>query len=231
IGGRRLAVEGDAIVIAESFDISGWTPGEYTLRVSISAPESEIADSADLPIRIVTPVSQQATLAQSVLPSRYDSLNLEDRINLLKYQLTPNEKMTLERLTNIGQENFIRQFWRDHAVPPQGSARNREELVQWYDHVARAFADNVSHKSGWATDRGRVYLTYGPPSEVEEFPAPITGPPFEVWFYRQLREGKVFVFVDWSGSHDYRMEHSDVLGEKFSQDWDDRIKQGLLERY
>jgi len=57
---------------------------------------------------------------------------------------------------------------------------------------------------GWRTDRGRTYIIYGPPSEIDT-PSTATGGTsrYEIWYYRNLQ--KRFVFLDRHGNSDYRL--------------------------
>jgi len=90
-------------------------------------------------------------------------------------------------------------------------------------HIIRIADANqrfTSNIPGWKTDRGRVYIKYGPPDEINSHPAasyqrPLeqgggatSTYPFEQWRYRYL-EGigadAVFEFVDHTTSGEYRL--------------------------
>jgi hypothetical protein len=62
---------------------------------------------------------------------------------------------------------------------------------------------------GWRTDRGHMYIVYGPPDEIESHP---TGAPHpyaaEMWLYRRvegLDHKGFFTFIDRTGQGDYRL--------------------------
>ena len=66
---------------------------------------------------------------------------------------------------------------------------------------------------GWRTDRGRIYIKFGPPDDIERYPFEMGTYPFEIWRYYSLR--KVFVFVDRTGFGDYYL-HPDYYDEEYN---------------
>jgi bla regulator protein blaR1 len=137
------------------------------------------------------------------------------------YIITPEERRAYEMLqTDEEREHFIEQFWlrRD---PTPGTPEN-EYKVEHYRRIAYAnqkFA--AASKAGWITDRGRIYIRYGPPDELESHPSGgiyvrpieqgggITNTfPFEIWRYRHIDgvgNDVLMEFVDASRSGEYRM--------------------------
>jgi GWxTD domain-containing protein len=153
---------------------------------------------------------------QAAKPTPYQKWVNEDVV----YIITAEEKQAFAGLkTDEEREKFISQFW-DRRNPVPGAAKNqfREE------HYRRIAYVNDRYKGaapGWKTDRGRIYITYGPPDEIESHPSggKYTRPPnegggdtvtypFEQWRYRLIEGvGKniIIEFVDKSGTGDYRM--------------------------
>ena len=56
---------------------------------------------------------------------------------------------------------------------------------------------------GWQSDRGMLYVIFGPPDEVERHPFAPDVKPYEVWAYYEF--GRAFVFIDETGFGDYRL--------------------------
>ena len=44
-------------------------------------------------------------------------------------------------------------------------------------------------KIGWKTDRGRIFILYGEPSEIERFPNQMDTKPYEIWHYNDIEGG------------------------------------------
>jgi GWxTD domain-containing protein len=227
-GVYTLRKPGNSAVITESFDIAGWTVGGYRLQVVVVDLSTSVADTAMISFRIVSPREVQLAMFGASGADPYDTLDLETKVNLVTYLLTPEQKAILDRLNDQGKLNFLDQFWLEHDENPSTKIiENRIELIERYEFCNRRFSTNAEKTNGWATDRGRIYMTYGPWDEIDDRIAPIRGNPYQIWYYRGVREGKIFVFEDWTGSGEYRLVHSNVYGEIYNKEWQDKIDQGL----
>ena len=86
------------------------------------------------------------------------------------YIITGDEKKTFLGLATVEErENFIEQFWlRRDPTPDTMENEMREE------HYRRIAFSNERYQSGWPgwkTDRGRIYISHGPPDEIESHPS------------------------------------------------------------
>lgn len=107
--------------------------------------------------------------------------------------------------TNAERDHFIEQFWlrRD---PTPGTPEN-EFKTEHYRRMAYAntrFASNSA--PGWKTDRGRIYIQFGPPDEMESHTAGAY--PVESWMYHDMKDiGKnvIMDFADTQKTGDFRM--------------------------
>ncbi len=134
--------------------------------------------------------------------------------------ITDAEREAYEKLkTNSEREEFIKIFW--HQRDPTPDSEENEYRDQYYERVAYANEHFTSGKPGWMTDRGRIYIKFGKPDEIEAHPAggvyqrmsyegggSTTTYPFEKWFYRYIpgvRSGVDIEFVDSTGSGEYRI--------------------------
>jgi len=132
-----------------------------------------------------------------------------------------NEERTAYRAlkTDEEREQFIEQFWlrRD----PSSDTVENEFKEEHYSRIAYANERFASGIPGWKTDRGRIYILYGKPAEIEShasggtYERPIQEGggttstfPFEIWRYRYL-EGigneVILEFVDPTMSGEYRL--------------------------
>src|SRR5213079_188174 len=136
------------------------------------------------------------------------------------YIITDEEKQTWKRLsTDDERESFIEQFWiRRDPTPDTIENEFKEEHYRRIAYANERFASGIP---GWKADRGRIYITFGPPDEIESHPSggsyerpPEEGGgttstyPFEQWRYRWI-EGIgtdiIIEFVDPTMSGEYRM--------------------------
>jgi GWxTD domain-containing protein len=114
------------------------------------------------------------------------------------YIISDEERKAFGRLqTDEERQEFIEQFWlRRDPTPDTEENEYREEHYRRIAYTNEQFA---SGWPGWKTDRGMIYIKYGPPDEREEHPTggtydrPIeegggttTTYPFEKWRYRYI---------------------------------------------
>ncbi len=158
----------------------------------------------------------QGKKAQKELESAYRTWPIQD----VAYIITDEERQAFNRLqTDEEREQFIEQFWmRRDPTPDTVENEFKEEHYRRIAYANERFASGIA---GWRTDRGRIYITFGPPDEIEAYP---TGThyqrpleqgggqtisyPFEKWRYRYIEDigtDVVFEFVDRSQSGEYRL--------------------------
>jgi GWxTD domain-containing protein len=94
------------------------------------------------------------------------------------------------------------EFWLEKDPTP-GTPENEfyDEHVRRFEFANERF--RIAHTPGWKTDRGRVYIIYGEPDQVESYPYEADQEATEIWHYSSL--GRRFVFVDATGFGDYRL--------------------------
>jgi GWxTD domain-containing protein len=141
----------------------------------------------------------------------------------VRWIITDEERKTFNVLkTDDEREQFIEQFWlRRDPDPDTDTNEYREE---YYQRIAYANEKFTSGIPGWKTDRGRIYIMFGKPDQIESHPSggsydrptwegggTTSTYPFEIWWYRYL-EGVgsdiEIEFVDPTGSGEYRIARS-----------------------
>lgn len=221
---------GPTAVLAQSFAIDGWQTGFYSLELVATDPAAGVADTVTLPFRIMSESEVNTMVAARTAASDpYDKLPLNQKIDLVRYELTPDQRQTLMSLTDEGKENYLRQYWQDRDETPATRTNEiRNKLLGRFAFVNEKFSTNEAHDNGWLSDRGRVYMRHGEPTEIAAKYAPVVGYPYLVWYYRNLREGTVYVFEDQHGYGDFELVHSNADGEIFNSVWDSRLKEGAF---
>jgi GWxTD domain-containing protein len=150
------------------------------------------------------------------LDSSYRQWLTED----VTYIISPDERNAFLQLdTNEEREQFIEQFWLRRSSNPDLPENDFKE--EHYRRIAYANEHYASGIPGWKTDRGRMYIMWGPADEVESHPTGGTYDrpmeegggststyPWETWRWRYLEgigENIILEFVDPSGSGEYHM--------------------------
>lgn len=138
----------------------------------------------------------------------------------VRYIITPEEEQAFKLLgADEERDAFIEQFWlRRDPTPDTEENEFREEHYRRIQYANEHYAAGIP---GWRTDRGRIYVVWGPPDETETHASggnyqrdPSEGGgststvPFERWRYRYL-EGigneVVIEFVDTCMCNDYHI--------------------------
>ena len=113
--------------------------------------------------------------------------------------------------TNAERDKFIEQFW-ERRNPTPGSATNAVE-TEHYRRIeyANQHFRTASGTPGWQTDRGHIYIVYGPPEEIDSHPKDSEKPALEYWTYRRVEgvgDNVSITFVDRTGRGDYHLAPS-----------------------
>ncbi len=100
------------------------------------------------------------------------------------YLASDAEKAAYMNLTtDLERYQFIERFWQQRDPSP-GTIVN-EFRDQHYRRVAYVNEQYRAAEPGWRTDRGRIYITWGPPDQIEAHPSGEgKSGPFEIWRYR-----------------------------------------------
>jgi len=157
-----------------------------------------------------------------------DTLKLVEYVKFLYPISTPIEKeFYTTKLNKIPSEilkKFLYAFWlkRDPANPEKA----------WLDYLAKVNYVNKEFGcklvQGYRTDRGRVYLQYGPPNSIFESPYDAHAYPYEIWHYYYCVDQSNVKFIFYNTdlvSNDYELLHSDKRGEVHDPFWQIKVTQ------
>ena len=138
----------------------------------------------------------------------------------VRYIITPEEEQTFKQLSNDEERDvFIENFWlRRDPTPDTPENEFKEEHYRRIAYANEHFAAGIP---GWRSDRGRMYIQYGPPDEIESHPSGGTYQrpmdegggststyPFEDWRWRYIEgigQEVIVEFVDTCQCGDYHM--------------------------
>lgn len=121
---------------------------------------------------------------------------------VMRHILTEEETEDLE---SGPEEEFMQRIldWWRKKDPTPGTAIN-ELLVEYFRRVDEAYYayQTLSTPNGALTDRGKIYILYGPPGDVQRVLAP-DSPAEEIWEYPDLR--RTFIFIDRQKNGNYKL--------------------------
>ncbi len=208
-------------------DLGGLPPGSYRLEVTATIRGDELVRSAEFGMAgfeteaaiAATPPAPPADRFAALTESQLDSLYAP-----LVYLIEADERGVYATLTQDGKRRFLRKFWA-RRDPTPGTPRN-EEQESFYARIAEATRQfregGAAQIPGWRTDRGRIFIRYGPPDEVLSRPQAGSTAPYEVWKYTKTRVRK-FVFYDVTRFGNYSLIWTDERREPSRPNWRDLL--------
>jgi GWxTD domain-containing protein len=170
------------------------------------ATEDQSGDPLKRPVEEARRKKNAKALGKELSKDDKDWLNKD-----VTYIITPEERKAFMQLSNEEErEQFIESFW-DRRNPNPDSEDN-EFKDEHYRRIEYANEHFQGGKPGWMTDRGRIYIVYGPPDEIDAHPGggiynrpeeegggQTSTFPFEDWRYRYIEgigQQVIIEFVD-----------------------------------
>jgi len=190
-----------------------------------SASSATVTDSQAQPSDEVDPLKRKPNEKQKKAQKR--ALNVELSKTYKKWLnedvvwiITDQERAAFKQLSNDEErDNFIEAFWQRRDPTPDTEENEYKE--EHYRRIAYANEHFAAGIPGWKSDRGRIYIMYGPADEVDSHPSggsyerpmeegggETSTFPFEDWRYRYLEgigQEVIIEFVDTCMCGDYHM--------------------------
>jgi len=174
---------------------------------------------------------QESTQSEKKKPEPLSEWSKQWLEEVVPYIITETEKRIFKNLpTEVERGKFIANFWK--RKDPNPETPENEFKIEYYKRIALANKFfGVSGIDGWRTDRGKIYILLGPPSEIQrDFSQSASSfstfhGPKETWNYWGLSNPRLpynleFTFVDKFGTGNYVLERSLNLMEGRSENFD-----------
>ncbi|HAR36852.1 MAG: GWxTD domain-containing protein [Candidatus Aminicenantes bacterium] len=122
----------------------------------------------------------------------------QDWLSEVRYIITPEERKIFLELPESEREQFKVDFWARRDPDPDTEANEFKD--EYYKRLERANQMFLGEgRPGWLTDRGRIYILFGPPTERHTYPMEASGYCREVWYYGSFP----VIFIDEHCSGNY----------------------------
>ena len=190
-----------------------------------AAPAADAAPSTDKASPDVDPLKRPLTDKQKKQNSKSLKIELSKTYKKwldedVRWIITDEEQKAFKLLSNDEErDQFIEAFWqRRDPTPDTVENEFKEEHYRRMAYANEHFAAGIP---GWKSDRGRIYIMYGPADEIESHPSggsyerpmdegggETSTYPFEDWRYRYLEgvgQEIIVEFVDTCMCGDYHM--------------------------
>lgn len=142
------------------------------------------------------------------LERKLDPVN-EDFLSKTRYIITREERRTFLLLPDTEKPQFIEEFWlrRD----PDPDTPENEFKMEYFNRLERATRLFVGEgMPGWLTDRGRIFVLFGPP--MDRITQPVGGDAYtrcqEIWYYGNFP----VVFLDQTCTGSYKLVTYELTG-------------------
>ncbi|RMG66693.1 MAG: GWxTD domain-containing protein [Calditrichaeota bacterium] len=144
--------------------------------------------------------------------SPYSPKDLDLALEQLRYIAREDSIRYFRNKSFEEKQAFFQRFWK--RMDPNPETEKNELMDEYYRRVNYANRYFTSPgEAGWKSDRGRIFIKFGQPDDVERHPFEINSQPFEIWRYYSLR--KTFLFIDRTGFGDYYL-HPDYWNQEFN---------------
>jgi GWxTD domain-containing protein len=201
-------------------DLAGLPPGDYSFEVVVQGRDTVVTRQA--PFRMGG--LEAAVAAEAVdAADKFGAMNeaqLDTLYAPLVYLMASDEVGIYGSLTVEGKRGFLRRFWAKRDPTP-GTPQN-EAQEDFYRRIAEAnrrFREGgAAEIPGWRTDRGRIFIKYGPPQDVLQRPQAGSTAPYEVWKYTRGRLSK-YLFLDQTQFGNYALIWTDDRRESSRPNW------------
>ena len=238
---RQVAVAQRGTVDAAALVVQGLPPGDY--RLVVNATSGGRTERRETPFAMgswesvpVTVAASGATQSESALRDRYFTLAAmpDAELHLVVDAMTvsaPGESVSegsVSGLTTDAKRLFLARYW--SRVPDPKPETPQHEVLDEYLQRVRYVSANFTEQRGRTavrTDRGRIYLRFGPPDARQEIQMQ-NRRSLDIWKYTRRRNVKI-AFLDETGFQNFNLVYAS--GDPTLQslaDWADRI--GRTER-
>jgi GWxTD domain-containing protein len=229
------------IPVLQTFPIKHIPSGNYNIVVEVRDKKNEVLDakrfffqrSNRLPE--IDVASDEFALAgdgladlSSTFVGQYNRAEeLRHHVRCLLPIATQAEGVRINRHVNFNDVDMMKRFLHNFWVVRYANTAG-EEWEKYLDEVRKvneSYSNNMD--MGYETDRGRVYLQYGPPDAMADSYFEPNTYPYEIWHYYRLenrnlnapQSNRRFVFANMSGAGEFMLIHSDADNELFNARW------------
>lgn len=238
----KVAKAGTVVPIIKEMNIRDLPSGNYFLVVELKDENNEVVTKNQVFIQRSNPnirFNTEDLAAVNTDGTFVDKITNEDSLRMfINYLLPIGSEIDrifvvkqLEDADMLTMKQYFYNFW-----------KTRDELnpeLAWNQYHQQVDKVNIIYstpnRQGFATDRGVVFLKYGPPNIISESYNEPAAYPYEIWQYYTLgdrQRNKKFVFYTMDiVTNDFQLVHSDAIGETSNYRWQVEIYKRTFDPY
>ncbi len=246
-GSREVSKQ--IIPVFTTLDISQLPSGNYNLVAEIRNKNNETLLIKKFPFQRSNPNLSIATDDMFAYSGTFvENITDEKELNYYIDALYPTASAIekefiyndIKQASLQEKQAFFYKFWFTRSDNPENEWKKYHEWLKFVDANY-----SLPRRLGYKSDRGRVYLQYGPPTFVLDEKNKVSTRnlkdqghiyyyPYQIWRYDYIPGDDVrrsFVFFDEFRSADYKLLHSNAKGEAQDMFWERRLSGGQLEEW
>jgi GWxTD domain-containing protein len=229
---KNVNIKNDVYAETGFIKIDSLPTGSYIVRVSLVDNPANKRITREKKFYIFNTVKKEnfsAIYEKDFLQSEFVTIRedqAEDEFNKIIYLRSSVESKEWDNLKTLDDKRkYLFNFWKrrdPNLLTPRNEARD--------DYFKRIREANKLYKQsftdGWKSDRGRIYVIYGPPTDIEKHFMETDIKNYEIWTFDYVEGGTMCVFaeISTSGEGSYFLVHSTMRNEFRDPNWLAKLK-------
>jgi len=228
---RNLSGESDLICETGKIDTDTLPSGSYFIHLHILNSNDSVVASKERKFFVYNGnkanyrTSDDKDFLQSVFANMSEQ-DVENEYSKIIYLRNGVETSEYEKLTNLGDKRkYLFFFWRRRDPNPATPiCEFREDYMKRYVKANSLFKQGFTE--GWKTDRGRIYMIYGEPTDIDRHFMEADVKNYEIWIYDNVEGGTKCMFAESSASGQgfYYLVNSTMKNEMNDPNWQEKLK-------
>jgi GWxTD domain-containing protein len=192
-GKHRVSLKGSEDEYVVAFNVDDWSPGVYhvNLRARTYDPDRDATAAVDIRIDVT----------RAMLGANFD-----ETLEILGLIASKDEIKPLREAPEEERAAAWARFWK--ARDPDPSTDVNEALAQYLVRLQYVMENFSQFGPGFRSDRGRVYIRYGPPEQIDSAMDQRSTGEYEIWRYYSINRS--FIFYDMFGVGDFKLVEGDL---------------------
>ncbi len=218
---RRPKKPGAFEAFAFTFPATPLQSGIYLVQTELCNNDGEVLATWYRRLTVLSTREPLVEASETEYDAQYNfpEKKLDELLSGMAYLATPTEKSFLKTLTSFPEKKrFFVAFWKKRQGQP-GTLSFKEFLYR-FEYAQQHFKSSL--RPGYKTDRGRVFIQYGPPNDMQFWLNEPDKYPYMIWTYNQIgsQSNVFFVFYDPDLiTGEFPLLHSNKIGELQNRNW------------